>query len=386
MSDIFDYMSWRGDLPFDRDPLNDIDSLILTRISYIPFDGIVSANLLNYIPLGDAVRSFLELPDAKSRVNMEKDMRLCHEILKCPRFAQLSVSGYENTVDTKREVQFCAIVFSLSPITHYVAFRGTDNNIVGWKEDLNMSFITPVPSQLQAVRYLDKTAAGVTGTLITGGHSKGGNLAVYAAAYASPKTQKSISVIYNNDGPGFDSSVLKTDGYLAISEKIRTFIPQSSVVGMLLEHEEDYTIVKSTQISILQHDLYSWEVLGREFISLNRVTNSSRFIDRTLKDWLANMSRAQREQFIDGMFSLLKDTNAETVQDLKGNFFISARSIVKTAGDMDEESRSRMLYAIGLLLRSAKENFSEVWPKLPKRKEDNSTAKILMTPPASHKG
>ncbi|MGE4352521.1 MAG: DUF2974 domain-containing protein [Oscillospiraceae bacterium] len=370
MANIFDYMIWRGDLPFMRDPLNDIDSLIINRIAYIPFDGIISDKLPDGLTVGEAVQKFLAYPDADKRVYIETDIRLCRAILDCPRFALLPLSGYENTVDTKREVQFCAMVFSLSPTEHYIAFRGTDNTIVGWKEDFNMSFVTPVPAQLQAARYLEKAAAGMPGSLITGGHSKGGNLAVYAAAYASSKTRNRISAIYNNDGPGFDPAVLKTDGYLAISAKIRTFVPQSSIVGMLLEHEEDYTIVKSKQVSIMQHDLYSWEVLGREFISLDRVTNSSRFIDSTLKDWVSHMTRDQRERFVDGLFSLLRDTNAETLQDLTENFFVSAKTIIKTLGGMDEETRSSVQYALGLLLRSAKENISEVWPKpkLPGRK------------------
>ncbi|MGI6028978.1 MAG: Mbeg1-like protein [Candidatus Heteroscillospira sp.] len=369
MADLFDYMRWRGDLPFDRDGLNDIDNLILCRVSYLPFDGIVSGELRSKSTLGEAAKAFLALPDAEKRVCMDADMKFCAALAECPRFAALPVLGYENIVDPVRELQFSAMIFALEPELHFVAFRGTDNTLVGWKEDFNMSFTTPVPAQLEAARYLERAAWGLKGRLICAGHSKGGNLAVYAAAFAAPSVRKRVERIYTNDSPGFERSVLLTDGYLDISERIRSFVPQSSVVGMLLEHEEDYTVVKSNQLSLWQHDLYSWEVLGREFVSLSRVTNSAKFIDGTLKDWLSAMNREQREKFIDGIFSLLDQTGAPTFNELNENLAGSLLAIAKSAAGMDEETRSNILFGLGRLIRSAKENFGGMLPKFPVKKE-----------------
>ena len=235
-----------------------------------------------------------------------------------------------------------------------------------------MSFTTPVPAQLESVRYLENAAEYLPGELITGGHSKGGNLAVYAAAYASAGVRSRIREIYSNDGPGFQSSVLLTDGYVAIADRIRSFVPQSSVVGMMLEHEEDYTIVKSRNMSFWQHDLYSWEVLGKSMVSLDRVTNSSVFIDRTLKDWLEKLTKEQREKFVDGVFSLLESTNAESFEEFKASRLANIASVIRSAAGLDEETRDHIIYALGLLARSAKDNFGDFLPKLPIRPNEKS--------------
>ena len=362
MADIFDYMRWRGDLPFERDGLNDIDNLILSRAAYLPLGGIAPHSMSETMPLGAACREFLKLPDAESRVVMAADMELARALTETPRFANLPVRGCEELTDPERELQFAAMVFSIAPERHYVAYMGTDASFVGWKEDFNMSFITPVPAQLEAERYLERAAAELPGELIPGGHSKGGNLAVYASAFASRGTQQRISAVYSNDGPGFQASVLQTDGYLAIAPKIRSFVPQSSIVGMMLEHEEDYTIVKSRQVSFWQHDLYSWEVLGREFVQLGGVTNSSRFVDRTLKTWLTELPPEQRERFVDGIFTILENTNLKGFNDLSAAKLASIKALIGSAAGLDEETRAQILYALGLLLRSARESLVEILP------------------------
>ena len=371
MADLFDYMLWRGDLPFGRDGLNEVDNLILCRAAYLPFDGVVPGSMEKKITLGQAVRALLAQLELEGRLCMEMDLRLCRALAECPRFAELPVLGYENCVDPARELQFSAVVFALTPDTYFIAFRGTDNTIVGWKEDFNMSFCTPVPAQLEAVRYLERCAAALPGALIPGGHSKGGNLAVYASAFAPPEVQKRISAVYSNDGPGFAQAVLETDGYLAVCERIRSYVPQSSVVGMLLAHEEDYTIVKSNQVSIWQHDLYSWELMGRSLTALDKVTNSSLFIDRTLKEWLAGLTAEQREKFVDGVFYLLSQTNASTFNELNASRMANIALVIKSAAGLDEETRGHILYALGRLIQATRGNLGAFLPRFAAKKDEN---------------
>ena len=372
MADIFDYMHWRGDIPFSQVPLNDIDNLILSRASYIPFDGIIPPEMESSLTLGQAAKLYLEKPDAKERVCMENDYKLCCYVAEYPRFADVPVLGYENKIDTGRELQFSAMVYRLAPEKHFVAYRGTDNTFVGWKEDFNMTFTTPIPAQLEAVCYLERAAAALPGRLILGGHSKGGNLSVYAAAYASASIQSRIDLIYSNDGPGFSGGVMLTDGYLAISDRIRSFVPQSSVVGMLLEHEEDYTIVKSKNLSFWQHDLYSWEVMGSKLVAHEGITNGSRFIDRTLKDWLAQLAPEQREKFVDGVFLLLEQSNAESFNEFRASKLTNIVSVIRSAAGLDEETRSHLVHALGLLAKSAKENVGDFLPKFPPKFSEKS--------------
>ena len=156
----------------------------------------------------------------------------------------------------------------------------------------------------------------LTGPLYLGGHYKGGNLAVFAAARSSPMVQERIRQVFNNDGPGFTQYLMGDPGYLAMVPKIRTFIPQSSVIGMLLEHEEPYTVIRSKTVGLLQHDLYSWELLGRQFVPVQEITDSSQFLDATIKTWFAEMTNQERNQLVDVMFALLGTGGVDNAVDI----------------------------------------------------------------------
>ena len=172
-----------------------------------------------------------------------------------------------------------------------------------------MTFRSGVPAQQEAVRYLQRVAQKTTGPLYVGGHSKGGNLAAFAASFVEPAVQQRIVAVYNNDGPGFLEDVIESDGYQAICQKIQTFIPQTSLFGMMLEHAEPFTIIQSSGHFIMQHDPYSWTVLGPDFVYLEQVTASGRFLDQTIRGWLANLSPEQREQFVDALFDIHPEEN-----------------------------------------------------------------------------
>ncbi|NLL49552.1 MAG: DUF2974 domain-containing protein [Firmicutes bacterium] len=356
MSNLFDYLKWRGDLSLEQVPLNDIDSLILSRLSYLPFDGIAPSSLASTITVAEAAEQILQREDPEEGLIMKMDLPFLQEIAESQRFAKLGLCGYTNQVDPDAEKQFAALVIRLLPGLSYVSYRGTDLSLAGWKEDFNMSFCTPVPAQIDAVRYLNDVADAVPGTLCVGGHSKGGNLAVYAASFCRPEVQDRVRFVHNHDGPGFDSSVLASDGYQRITQKIRTFIPQSSVVGMLLQHEEDYYVVRSSQVGLMQHDPFSWEIQRDQFVYLDEVTDQSKFVDRMLKSWLTQLSPEQREQFVDTLFSILQETNATTLKELTLNWHRNAGIVLKSFREMDETMRQNLHHALGLLLEAAKEN------------------------------
>ena len=191
------------------------------------------------------------------------------------------------------------------------------------------------------------------GEFLLGGHSKGGNLAVYAAAFCPAALQERIAAVYNNDGPGFDAEVIALPGYQRICARVQTFVPQSSIVGMLLEHEEAYTIIHSTGDGFGQHNLYTWEVLRDRFVTLETVTNGSRFLDRTLKQWLAGLEPEQRERTIDTVYHMLCETNAETLHELKENRFSRALALLRSAKGLDEDTRKLLVHAAGVFFRSA---------------------------------
>lgn len=179
-----------------------------------------------------------------------------------------------------------------------------------------MSFQQTVPAQRLALQYLREVAAEYEQPLRLGGHSKGGNLAVFAAARSGPLLQQRILEVYNNDGPGFTKYLMGDPGYLDMVPRIRTYIPQSSVIGMLLEHEEPYTVVKSRTVSLLQHDPYSWELMGREFVTVEEITEDSRFLDATIKAWFADMTNQERGRLVDVLFTLLGSGGVDSAMDI----------------------------------------------------------------------
>ena len=369
MAELFDYLLWRGDLPMDAVPLNPVDTLILSELTYIGFEGLVPGDFQHPIPLRVAAEAFLALPDREERVRVKKDIDLIAETARTPRFGELRLTFYRNEFLPQEESQFAAVTWLLPGGTALVTFRGTDMTLTGWKEDFNMSFQDFVPAQEKALRYLEAFARVHTGPICIAGHSKGGNMAVYAAARTVPELQERIVSVHNHDGPGFRASVISDPGYRAVLQKVRTFVPQSSVVGMLLEHEEPYTVVRSRQVSLLQHDPYSWEVLGGGFIRMAQVDEDSRFLDSTIKAWLAQTSLEERNAFVDAVFELLTLGEIEDLRDV-----ILPKNVLRYLRQLstDEQMRTTIAREFADLFRTAVE--------LKKKKEPLELPKLRIGP------
>lgn len=353
MSNIIDYLKWRGDISFSQVSLNEIDSLILSRLSYFPFDNLIDEN--EQITIEEAYKRFIK-NEKKGKILQEDDLDLFPLLAQSERFKNLNISDYINKLDKEQEKQFSAITIFLPNELIYVSFRGTDNTLIGWKEDFNMSFSSHVPSQKESVKYLNEITRKYNGDIIVGGHSKGGNLAVYASTFASENTKNRIREIYNEDGPGFDDDITCTEEYKTMITKVHTYIPQSSVIGRLLNHEEAYTVVQSVANGIMQHDLYSWQVLGSKFISLAEVTNGSQFVDETIKGWVKEVSPEQRAQFIDTVFEILSSTDASTLSELSSKKFTTAKVLFKNYQNIDNESKKLISKTVKALLEIVKQN------------------------------
>ena len=354
MGTLFDYLDWRGDLSFSDVPINEVDNLIFTQLSYVAFDGIVSEKIEEKpISVRDAVRQYLKRHKGETaylgKIVPSAILSLAAKAAKSARYANVKMLAYTNRIDEKTQMQFSAVTFLPQNAPAYVAYRGTDDTLVGWKEDFNMSFLQPVPAQMEAVAYLERVAPHLTEKFFVGGHSKGGNLAVYAAVKCSPALQKRILSVYNNDGPGFDRAFIEGVEYQNLRGKIRTIVPESSVVGMLLEHEESYDVIKSHATGLLQHDGCSWEVLGGKFIYLDAITNESKLIDITLRTWLDGLSMEEREEVVDAVYEVLVATNATTLTELTADKV----KLVKAWGNLDPKIKSIVLKCIGIFLKES---------------------------------
>lgn len=323
MGTVYDYLTWRGDLTFRAAPFCEVDSLILSMFAYLDMQDIVPAlGEEGSLSLWAASKAFLaRYPDPKKTkmgVLIPKDIvKMMKAMRSTNRFGTLKMSGFVNIIDPETELQFSAVTFLLNDGTAVVTYRGTDDTLVGWKEDMNMCFLPVVPAQTKAVEYLDAVAKEHKGKLIVTGHSKGGNLAVYAAVHCSPSIRERITGVYSNDGPGFGRNILDDPDYQEIRPRICNLVPQSSVVGMLLEHDENFTVVKSRQKSgLLQHNGLSWEILGNSFVHLKDVTPDSRKLDRTVNQWIRDMTPEQREEFAEAVYQLFSVDGAQTLTDL----------------------------------------------------------------------
>lgn len=316
MADMLEYLRWRGDLTFTQSSLNAVDALIFSTLSYIWYDGIVPETMEEGIYLEEAAKVFLDLPGHENMCRVKADIKFLEEAAKTIRFGRTRLTFYRNIFMEEEETQFAALTALMDDGTAVLIFRGTDLTLTGWKEDFNMAFYESVPAQLEAVKYVKEFAERSKLKFSMTGHSKGGNAAVYAAAKSESKIRKRMIQIYNQDGPGFTEYIMGDPGYLEMVPKIKTYIPQSSVVGMLLDHEEPYMVVKSKQIGLLQHDPYSWLLSGPEFLFTEEVTTGSKKINKTLKNWLAGMSLEERELFIDTIYEILTENGASHIMDL----------------------------------------------------------------------
>lgn len=361
MGNIFDYLEWRGDLCVRADPFNQVDALILTVLAYVPLDGIVSGEFAKReLTVAEAARVFARQDIAREGIRDPKDRDLIAALGASARFGGMGLSGYVSLIDMAREKQFSAVTVTVGDGTHFIAYRGTDMSLVGWKEDFNMSFMPTVPAQADSVEYLERAASRVGGQLRVGGHSKGGNLAVYASSFCSDRARKRIIATFNGDGPGFDASVLESAGYKAIRDRVSSFIPQTSVIGMMLEHGGDASVVESAQTGIMQHDPYSWTVAGRDFVRVASIDGRSRFYDKTIRDWLAALSKEDRERFVDALFSVLSATGAKTFTEMTADALAHAKAIVRTLKSVDDPTKKILQETIASLVRCAKKNFDEL--------------------------
>ena len=361
MNNISNYLDWRGDLSINTDGFNEIDNLVLSVIAYMDFNNVVPTDAgEGGITLSDAVKRLCELKmDHQDLGLMMPDMTndFVKRASETRRFGEIKLYSYVDKIDEQLEMQFSAITFLLPDKSLFVAFRGTDDTLVGWKENFNMSFASPVPAQVAAVEYLLDIAYSMRGRIRIGGHSKGGNLAIWAAVNAPVRVQRRIVGAYNNDGPGFEEKITERAEYKAIADRLFTFVPESSVVGMLLEHTEDYEVVKSSQTALFQHDPFSWKLLGTEFIKAPDRSSFSKHTDTALRGWISSLSPEERQHSTEVLFSILESTGAKTLSDITDGKLKSLSTILKSLNTVDKKTKDNLFLLVRKMLELDKISF-----------------------------
>ncbi len=361
MANMIDYLDWRGDITLRQSPFNEVDNLILSNLSYGRFEGIVpeleSRDGAYPLPQAAAAHGAKEPFDVLKfdALSPEHLPKMLGKMAVSPRFSSARLSAFVTCTDYEDEMQFAAVTVHLDDGSLFVSYRGTDDTLVGWKEDFNLSFLDTIPSQKAAVHYLDAVAAKYPRHPIrVGGHSKGGHLAVYAAVHCGKRVQKRILQVYNNDGPGFRADFFQKEGYSRIAERIVTLVPESSVVGMLMEREEEYQVVHSSDKGLLQHVAFSWEVRGTSFVRSAAADPREKIYNQALREWLIAMTSDQRRDFIEAVYGILTaGGDIDQLQELWFEKTKSAAALVKSFGALDKNARKAFFDMLELLAKKS---------------------------------
>ncbi len=335
MANLIDYLHWRGDLSFAQSALNEVDSVLFVFLAYFDLEGIIPVDPeRERITLREAIRlereHHVDKPYYGGAMVPSSDIQLMARLMsKSNRFANVRVTGFVNQIIEDTQEQFSAYTALLDDGSVFISFRGTDDTLIGWKEDMNMSFTDEIPGQRSAVDYLNRIARVTDGGIRIGGHSKGGNLAVYAAARCAPEVRDRIVRVYNNDGPGFSKAFLESEGYLKVKERVLKLVPQESVVGMLLGNDDHYTVIRSAKSGVLQHNCYLWEVRGRHFVRQGTLTKKSLELSQVLNSWITDKDQATRREICDAFYEILTASEAKTLTDLTRDRAALLRAMVK---------------------------------------------------------
>lgn len=359
MANLLDYLDWRGDLTLAQAPFNEVDNLILAELSFVNFGGIVPPpGEGSGVLLRQAAEEFFAKFSADEPIEMgvlvpDAIPDMLQKMAGSQRFGDMMLSGFVDWLDAEAGEQFAALTVDTGDGALYLSFRGTDDTLAGWKEDFEMACMPEVPAQKKALEYALTVAKQFPRKkLRLGGHSKGGNLAVYAGVFCPAKLQNRMVDVWSNDGPGFHMDITSLEEYRRIAERIHSIVPKSSVVGMLLEPAKDYTVVDSDQLGFMQHDGFSWQVLGNRFVTFRQVTCQAHISDQKLKEWVQSLSVEQREKFVTALFDILTASGAATLTDLKAESYKAVGPMIKAMTHLDKETRDGLLNFAGILFKS----------------------------------
>lgn len=357
MANILDYLDWRGDITFDKDAFNRVDALILAQLSYLPFDGFVPDSFSDSVSLADTAAEYdPEKVDAKQiSFCYMQDQELLKKLGESARFRDLRLTGYVSRTDTSDDSQFSAVTCLLPDRKSFVSFRGTDGSIVGWKEDFNFSYMSETPGQRFAMEYVNAYAMLSEGDLYLGGHSKGGNFAVYAAVFCESPVQNRIKQIFDFDGPGFRDEIAESDAYAAVIPKICSVIPQSSLVGQLLTSNTEHKIVTSKAYGVAQHLAYAWEIMRHDFVYAEELSKLGLFINRTMTGWLKELDDSTRHMLTDAIFDVIQASDTDTFYEMQQHKLRSVRAILKAMRQLEPEQQAVLKQAIAKLAAQSKE-------------------------------
>lgn len=354
MGTVLDYLKEYGDYTLEEKPFGEVDSLVLSQFAYLKFDGMAPGigEDKPAVSMGELMRhekyDRLYADERYRKDNTALFLGMYHS----RRFQDICVMNYVNQINLDTEMQFSAVTILLPNGVCYVAFRGTDETIVGWKEDLNLAFSEPVPGQRMSVEYLERTAGSIEGDFYVGGHSKGGNLAIYASMNCREEVRSRIMLVFDHDGPGFRPEVRAQGAYDELAGRIRKTVPRSSLVGMLLYEEEEYRVVESKTIGLAQHNPYTWLVRDDDFLIVSEIRSGRKLMDDALNQWILSLSQEEMHTFVDTFYQVVLASETDNLIDFTANWFKSLHKIGAALKEIEPETEKVIMQIMRALFET----------------------------------
>lgn len=360
MYDVLSYLYWRGDLSFEQDPLNEIDALIFSEFSYIDFN-LLAPDLLRTGEL--TVKEAARLWKSADKTPFMPSGYLHHEKAyealtlagDSKRFADLIIASDIKEISLEDESQFGVTTFFKENKPFFIAFQGTDLRSLGWKEDLQMSYLAEIPSQKKAAKFLNAHFAKHPQTVSIGGHSKGSNLAIYAAIFLDNHSHERIDTIYSFDGPGFLKPILEEENYGKIIDKIEAFIPQDSFVGLLMYKLEKQQVIYSDAADSEQHDVFTWEIKGNRFIP-SELTENAKKTRKIMNDIFSELSVEERRDFSETLFTVIGDGEDDYIRGDRQYNLGQIPRVIKEYASLSAEEKEILVKVLRMFYRKRLEN------------------------------
>lgn len=384
---IMDYVDFRGDLSPINYPYNEVDYLIFSELAYMNFD-----SLLTFEPQSYTLKELYSLYQINNLpiedFTYMESYRLFEKMAQSLRYQNIKIVSYVSDLDEHLIQQFAAMTLILEDETMVVSYRGTDDSLIGWHEDFLMLCEKVIPAQLSSVKYLEYVSQipyryslfeslcnphldrsllkRITKhfrykkqrPLILCGHSKGGNLAMYAGCFISPPIKEHIVHIYNYDGPGFQDEILLSNEYKSMLPRIHSYIPHYSFFGIVLGHEENYSVVHSHYTGMLQHNGFSWEVSQQHFVKDELSYESVQFAVKVIL-FLEKLSLEDKQQFVKTMFELFDSLQLYTFSDLSHISYKHILNAIKELTLLDSKMRKTLIEVLHMLWLEAKKTKKE---------------------------
>lgn len=369
MLNIIDYVE-QENRTFGEKPFNRVDSLVLSQLVYIQLKSIFSicekqakeSKVKSKNPIKALLKSLIKEEQPKylqlsifdllkreyfdemfgNVFSSENTRLLLFAVAASPRFRNIRLAFYADEYNREIDKQFAAVSFILDENSAYVAYRGTDSSITGWKEDFNMAYAYPVPAQTSAYKYLDKVAKHLPETLYVGGHSKGGNLAIYSLLECSKATRRKVKYCFSHDGPGFRQELINSDTFKNIAPKVYKTVPEDSIIGMLMKNHDHYDVVKSNKILLNQHDGFTWEIKDSDFVQIDDISKVAKYTKVSIQQWIEKMPSEKGQMFVDTLFGILEATNVTTFTEMISNWKTTIPAMYKAIESMDSDTKKLM--------------------------------------------